>query len=74
MSTSNRSLASAASTMRSAGMTNIFEGMHPALRHVPPNTARSTIATFQSSNSGVSTELPEPVPMMTRSKSDMAAQ
>src|SRR5579875_3003082 len=35
---------------------------------VPPNTPSSTMATRQSSSSGVTSELPEPVPTITRSK------
>jgi hypothetical protein len=41
--------------------------MQPTLRQVPPNRPRSTIATSQSSNSGPTIELPEPVPMIARS-------
>ena len=37
-----------ASSATSAGSTNIFDGMHPRLRQVPPKTSRSTIAIFQS--------------------------
>ena len=56
----------------SAGSTNIFDGMHPRLRHVPPNTSRSTRAIFQSSrNSGI--ELPDPLPMMIRSYCSLAS-
>ena len=55
-----------ADTATSAGRTNILEGMHPRLRHVPPNTSRSTSAIFQPSRkSGI--ELPDPLPMMIRS-------
>src|SRR5690348_216564 len=41
--------------------------MQPTLTHVPPNTPCSTMAMRQSSKSGVTSELPEPVPTMTRS-------
>ncbi|CAB4931333.1 unannotated protein [freshwater metagenome] len=51
----------------SAAYTNIFEGMHPRFRQVPPNTSRSTMATSMSSKSGVRIEFPEPVPMMSNS-------
>src|SRR5947209_18584030 len=42
--------------------------MHPTFRQVPPKTPCSTMATRLPSNSGVTSELPEPVPMMARSK------
>ena len=62
-----------ASTARSAGSTNIFDGMHPRLRQVPPNTSRSTIAIFQSaSDSGI--EFPEPLPTMIRSNRSASAR
>ena len=51
----------------------VRDGMQPAFRQVPPNTPRSTIATSSPSNSSVRIELPEPVPMMTRSKWRMGA-
>ena len=50
----------------SAAYTNIFEGMQPRLRQVPPNTSRSISATRQSSKSGVRTLLPDPVPTTTQ--------
>src|SRR4051794_16327616 len=53
---------------RSAVCTNIFVGMQPTFRQVPPNTPRSTIATRQPAKRSSRTELPEPVPTMTRSK------
>ncbi len=50
----------------SAGRTNIFDGIQPTFRHVPPNVPRSTSAIFQSaSDSGMA--LPDPLPMMMRS-------
>ncbi len=56
-----------ASSARSAGNTNIFDGMQPTLRQVPPNVPRSTIAIFQSDRkSGIA--LADPLPMMIRSK------
>ena len=51
----------------SAGSTNIFVGMQPTFRQVPPKTPCSTIATSRSANRSSTIELPEPVPMMTRS-------
>src|SRR6476659_5857137 len=42
--------------------------MHPTLRQVPPKVPPSMTATRLSSKSGVTSELPEPLPMMARSK------
>src|SRR3954454_3068621 len=61
-------LQSVAAAARSAGYTNILVGMQPTLTHVPPNTPSSTTAIRQSSSSCVTTELPEPLPTITRSK------
>ena len=53
-------------TATSAGYTNIFDGMHPRFRQVPPNTSRSTMAILQSSRyDGI--EFPDPLPTMIRS-------
>ena len=68
-----RRWASSASTTRSAGSTNILVGMQPTLRQVPPKVPPSTIATSRPSSCGVSSEFPEPLPMMTRSWCGMAA-
>ena len=53
---------------RSAGCTNILVGMQPTLRQVPPKTPLSTRAMSRSANRSSGMELPEPEPMMTRSK------
>ena len=53
----------------SAVYTNIFVGMQPRLRQVPPKTSFSTMATRRLSHSGVSKLLPDPVPMMMTSNS-----
>ena len=58
---------------RSAGSTNILVGMQPTFRQVPPKVPPSTIATSRPSSSGISSELPEPLPMMTRSWCGMGA-
>src|SRR6188474_2910859 len=42
--------------------------MQPRLVQVPPKRPRSRMATFQSSNRWSRIVLPDPVPMMTRSK------
>ena len=52
---------------RSAGCTNIFVGMQPTLRQVPPNVPCSTSATSRCSNRASRNELPEPEPMTIRS-------
>ena len=52
----------------SAAWTYIFVGTQPTLMHVPPKVPSSMIAMRQSASSGVTSELPEPVPMIARSK------
>src|SRR3978361_54600 len=47
--------------------------MQPTLRQVPPKVPDSMIATRLPSKSGVTSELPEPVPMIARSKSATAS-
>src|SRR3954452_12733559 len=42
--------------------------MQPTFRQVPPKVDSSMIAICQSSTSGVTSELPEPEPMIARSK------
>ena len=59
-----------AASATSAGRTNIFDGMQPTFRHVPPKVPRSIRAIRQSASSA-GMELPEPVPMMIRSKLSM---
>src|ERR1700712_1864290 len=47
--------------------------MQPTFRQVPPKVPDSMIATPLPSKSGVTSELPDPVPMIARSKSATAA-
>ena len=51
----------------SAGKTNIFVGMQPTLRQVPPKVLSSRIATRHPENCLVTMVLPEPVPIRARS-------
>ena len=51
----------------SAGKTNIFVGMQPTLRQVPPKVLSSMIATRHPESCLVTMVLPEPVPIRARS-------
>ena len=52
---------------RSAGSTNIFVGMQPTLRQVPPKVPESMMAARRSANSSSRIVFPEPEPMTTMS-------
>ncbi len=60
--------ACSAEAARSAGWTNIFVGMQPTLRQVPPKVPFSRIAVRHVLNRRSAMELPEPLPMIARSK------
>ena len=51
----------------SAAYTNIFVGMQPTFRQVPPKVPFSTMAVFLPANPGPRIEFPDPVPTITRS-------
>ena len=57
----------------SAVQANIFVGMQPTLRQVPPNVPPSTIPIDHESISGLTTELPEPEPTTSRSRESITA-
>ena len=52
---------------KSAGSTNIFVGMQPTLRQVPPNAPESMIAARRSAKSSSRIVFPDPEPMTTMS-------
>lgn len=67
-STPSRGPSEAAETATVAGYTNIFDGTQPTLMQVPPKTRSSQMAMDMPAVSLPGMELPEPVPMIARSK------